>query len=96
MEMLMTFLPLVLMFVVFYFLLIRPQQKRQREVASMQSALTRGDKIVTIGGLHATIDMVTDDSITVKVTDGSKLTFDKSAVREVVSKSAAVETVLEK
>ncbi|MFL6556095.1 MAG: preprotein translocase subunit YajC, partial [Bacillus sp. (in: firmicutes)] len=47
-----TIIPLILMFVLFYFLLIRPQQKRQKSVQKMQSDLKKGDKVVTIGGLH--------------------------------------------
>ncbi|HFK7565859.1 preprotein translocase subunit YajC, partial [Listeria monocytogenes] len=46
-----TFIPIILMIVLFYFLLIRPQQKRQKEVQNMQSSLAKGDKIITIGGL---------------------------------------------
>lgn len=47
---------IVAMFAIFYFLLIRPQQKRQKAVAQMQSELAKGDAIVTIGGLHASMD----------------------------------------
>jgi len=78
-------LPFLLMFVVFYFLLIRPQQKRNKVRNQMLSALKKGDKIVTIGGLHGTIDSITDDIVVLKVNDGSKLTFDRSAVNNVVS-----------
>lgn len=79
-------LPLLLMFVVFYFLLIRPQQKRQKSIAQMQSNLQKGDRVVTIGGMHGTVDSVSDTTIIVKAGDGSHLTFDRNAVREVVQK----------
>ncbi|MFX3624535.1 MAG: preprotein translocase subunit YajC [Ectobacillus sp.] len=79
-------LPLVAMFAIFYFLLIRPQQKRQRAVAQMQSNLKKGDRIVTIGGLHGVIDSVNDTTVIIKAGDGSHLTFDRNAVREVVEK----------
>lgn len=83
MEMLGTIGPLILMFVIFYFLLIRPQQKRQKSVQTMQSGLKKGDKIVTIGGLHGIIDAVDEAKIVIKCGDGSRLTYDRSAVREV-------------
>lgn len=74
---------IVAMFAIFYFLLIRPQQKRQKAVAQMQSELKKGDAIVTIGGLHGTIESVTDTTIVIK-SGGSHLTFDRSAIREAV------------
>ena len=83
MEMLGTIGPLILMFVIFYFLLIRPQQKRQKAVATMQNELKKGDKIVTIGGLHGIIDAVDEGKIVVKCGDGSRLTYDRAAVRDV-------------
>ncbi|MGG3820936.1 preprotein translocase subunit YajC [Geobacillus thermodenitrificans] len=77
---------IVLFFVIFYFLLIRPQQKRQRAVQQMQANLKKGDKIVTIGGLHGIIDSVDEDKIIIRAGDGTRLTYDRSAVREVVGK----------
>ncbi|KGA96510.1 preprotein translocase subunit YajC [Alkalihalobacillus alcalophilus ATCC 27647 = CGMCC 1.3604] len=85
MEMIVSLLPLILMFVIFYFLLIRPQQKKQKAIREMHTALKRGDKIITIGGLHGTIDAVDEEVMVVLVNDNRKLTFDKSAVREVVN-----------
>lgn len=81
-------LPLVLMFAVFYFLLIRPQQKRQKSVAQMQSSLQKGDHIITIGGLHGIVDSVSDTTLVLVGSDGSRLTFDRSAVREVKKQQA--------
>lgn len=78
-------LPLILMFVIFYFLLIRPQQKRNKIRNQMLSALKKGDKIVTIGGVHGTIDQITDDIVVLKVNESTKITFDRSAVNNVVS-----------
>lgn len=85
MEMLGTFLPLILMFAIFYFLLIRPQQKKQKQIRDMHSSLQRGDKIVTIGGLHGTIDSIDESVMVILVNDNRKLTFDRAAVREVVN-----------
>ncbi|GAF65902.1 preprotein translocase subunit YajC [Alkalihalobacillus trypoxylicola] len=85
MEMIATLIPLLLMFVIFYFLLIRPQQKKQKQIREMHDALKRGDKIVTIGGLHGTIDALDDEVIVILVNDNRKLTFDRSAIRDVVN-----------
>ncbi|WP_442603506.1 preprotein translocase subunit YajC [Paenibacillus sp. KN14-4R] len=86
---LLTFLPLIVMVVLFYFLLIRPQQKRTKTRNMMLGNLKKGDKIVTIGGLHGTIMEITDDVIVLRVNDATKLTFDRSAINTVVSTSEA-------
>ncbi|UHA74331.1 preprotein translocase subunit YajC [Paenibacillus sp. 481] len=78
-------LPFVAMFAVFYFLLIRPQQKKQKQRNSMLSAIKKGDKIVTIGGLHGTIVEMTDDTVVVRVNDVTKLTFERSSISHVAS-----------
>jgi preprotein translocase subunit YajC len=75
--------PLILMFALFYFLLIRPQQKRQKAVQQMQSDLKKGDRIVTIGGLHGFVDAIDENTIVVKCGDGSRLTYDRAAIRDV-------------
>ena len=59
--------PLVLIFVVFYFLLIRPQQKKQKDQEAMLKAITKGDDVVTAGGLHGKVTGVTDDVLTVEI-----------------------------
>lgn len=79
-------IPLILMFVIFYFLLIRPQQKKQKKVQQMQSELQKGDEVITIGGLHATVHALDEATLVLQVQDGTKLTYDRSAVREVVNK----------
>lgn len=85
MDMLLQLSPLLLMFVIFYFLLIRPQQKRQRKVQQMQADLKKGDKVITIGGMHATVNALDENTIVVLVDNGTKLTYERSAVREVVN-----------
>ncbi|GIP16892.1 hypothetical protein J40TS1_25340 [Paenibacillus montaniterrae] len=84
-------LPFVLMFVVFYFLLIRPQQKKQKQRNLMLHQLKKGDKIVTIGGLHGTIVELTDDTVVLRVNDTMKLTFDRSAISTVSQSAPAAE-----
>lgn len=79
--------PLVIMFAVFYFLLIRPQKKKQQTRNNMLNALQKGDKIITIGGLHGTIMELTDDIVVLRVNDVTKLTFDRSAISHKVSES---------
>ncbi|AEH47050.1 preprotein translocase subunit YajC [Parageobacillus thermoglucosidasius] len=83
----MNLLPIIFVFVIFYFLLIRPQQKRQRAIQQMQANLKKGDKIITIGGLHGIIDSVDEDKVVIRAGDGTRLTYDRSAVREVVSEN---------
>ncbi|MCU6600412.1 preprotein translocase subunit YajC [Peribacillus frigoritolerans] len=87
-------LPLILMFVLFYFLLIRPQQKRQKATQSMQSSLKKGDKVATIGGMHGTIDAIDEQQIVIKSPDGTKLTFDRAAIREITESAPNKETSL--
>ncbi|MFB5283866.1 preprotein translocase subunit YajC [Peribacillus sp. Hz7] len=84
MDSLVQLAPLLLMFVLFYFLLIRPQKKRQNAVKEMQNSLKKGDKVVTIGGLHGTVDSIDELKVVIKSSDGTKLTFDRQAIREVV------------
>ncbi|MFZ3588298.1 preprotein translocase subunit YajC [Bacillus sp. DJP31] len=85
MELLTTVGPLVAMFAIFYFLLIRPQQKRQKKTQQMQSDLKKGDKVVTIGGFHGIVDAIDEGTIVIKAGDGARLTFDRAAIRDVVS-----------
>lgn len=65
---------------VFYFFMIRPQQKKQKEQKALLSNLKKGDEVVTIGGMHGKIFTVDETTITLDLDKGVKLTFDKSAV----------------
>ncbi|HSP21773.1 MAG TPA: preprotein translocase subunit YajC [Planococcus sp. (in: firmicutes)] len=76
--------PLLLMFVLMWFFIIRPAQKRQKSTANMQSELRRGDRIVTIGGLHGTVDAVDDATIYITVADGTRMQFERQAIARVV------------
>ena len=68
---------------IFYFLMIRPQNKKQKETQKMLAALKKGDRIVTIGGIHGTIQSVKEQSVIVKVDDGVKIEFSRSAISSV-------------
>ena len=79
------FIPLILIFVVFYFFLIRPQQKKIKEHKIMVSALKRGDEVVTSGGIVGTVDRVhDDDKIVLIVSEGVKVKVIKSTVQSLL------------
>jgi preprotein translocase subunit YajC len=77
---LVTFLPLILVFVVFYFFMIRPQMKKQKEMTSYRTSLKKGDKVITTGGIYGKIYEVKDNYCTVDVGGDVKLRIDKSAL----------------
>lgn len=72
--------PLVLIMVVFYFFLIRPQMKRQKELKNFRDALKKGDRIITAGGIYGKINNITDNVITIDVGNNVLLKVDKSSV----------------
>ena len=80
------FLPFLLVFIVFYFFIIRPQKKREDTRKSMIEAVKKGDRIVTIGGVHGTVTKVDEGSVLAQVDDNVKLRFDKNAIASVVTK----------
>ena len=82
----MTFLPLILLFVVFYFLMIRPQMKRQKEHRNMVAALSKGDEVVTNGGIAGKVDEVGESFITVEIAPNVKIKLQKGAVQQVLPK----------
>ncbi|MFW5826801.1 MAG: preprotein translocase subunit YajC [Alkalispirochaeta sp.] len=77
-----------LVFAIFYFLIIRPQNKRQKETKQMLQNLKKGDRVTTIGGIRGTIFSMKDDVVVLKVDDNTKIQFSKSAVNSVVDKKA--------
>ena len=80
------FLPIILMFVVLYFLMIRPQMKRAKEHRTMVSALAKGDEVITTGGIAGRIDDVSESFITVEISDGVRVKVQKQAVTVVLPK----------
>ncbi len=75
----MGFLPIILIFVVFYFFMIRPQMKRSKELKAFRESIAKGDKIMTTGGIIGKVLEIGDDNILIS-SDGTKLRVDKSAV----------------
>ncbi|MCH7638908.1 MAG: preprotein translocase subunit YajC [Bacteroidetes bacterium] len=82
------FIMMGLIFVVFYFFIIRPQRKREADRKRMISAVRKGDKIITAGGVHATVTKVEDTSVLAQVDDNTKLRFEKSAITSVPSRTS--------
>lgn len=76
----MSFLPLILIILVFYLFFIRPQMKKSKDQKKFRESLAKGDKIVTIGGLHGKVAEIKDNTVVVEVHPQLKLTFDKSAI----------------
>ena len=80
---------LVLMVVMFYFLLIRPQQRQRKELEKRISALQKGDEVITTAGIHGIVHNVKESTVVLKVAEGTMIEFDKPAVATVVKKQAA-------
>lgn len=84
------FLPLLLIFVVFYFLLIRPQQKKLKEHRAMLTALRRGDRVVTNGGIIGLVTKVDEREVIVEIADGVRVHVARDMIASVVSKTEPV------
>ena len=85
------FLPLVLIFVVFYFLLIRPQQKRAKQHKEVLGALRRGDKVITGGGIFGTVNkLVNDQEVVLEIAEGVRVRVLRATIQEVVTKTEPV------
>ncbi len=77
---LVTFLPLILVFVVFYFFMIRPQMRKQKEMNNYRNSLKKGDKVITTGGIYGRIQEVNEQTILLEVDNNVQIKVDKSAV----------------
>ncbi|MFP4364825.1 MAG: preprotein translocase subunit YajC [Spirochaetia bacterium] len=84
-----TFVTFGLVILIFYFLIIRPQNKKQKETEKMIAALKKGDKIVSIGGIHGTIQSVKEKTAILKIDDNVKIEISKSAVSTVTEQKSA-------
>jgi preprotein translocase subunit YajC len=89
---LLSFLPIIAIVVLMYFLLIRPQSKRRREAQEMQSRLGPGDQVQTVGGLFGTVIAIDDEAVTVEAAPGVQLRFGRGAIARVVTRANTPET----
>lgn len=89
-------MPLVLIVGIMYLFMIRPQQKKQKETQKMINALKKGDKVVTIGGIHGTVASTKENTVVVKVDDNTKIEFNRTAIATVVVDKPAEEPKTEK
>lgn len=80
--------PLVLIFVIFYFLMIRPQQKRVKEHQATVAAVKKGDEVVTAGGIRGRVSKVSDDEVEVEIAPNVRVRVVKSTLSDVLTKSA--------
>ncbi|MBL7128982.1 MAG: preprotein translocase subunit YajC [Ignavibacteria bacterium] len=77
-------LPFILIILVFYFLILRPQQKRQKDKQKMLQSVKKGDKVITAGGMHGQVEGVEDKIVLVKIADGIKVKVEKSSIGNIV------------
>ena len=75
-----TIVPFVLIILIFYFFIIRPQNKKQKETEKMLNALKKGDKVITVGGIHGVVSSTKEKTVIVKVDDNCKIEFSRSAI----------------
>ncbi len=80
-----SFVPIILIFVIMYFLLFRPQMKRQKEAAKLVAALKTGDRVITASGIHGLISNVKDRTVTLKIADNVKIEIERSAVATILA-----------
>ena len=73
-------------FFIFYFLVIRPEKKKQNEIKEMRNTLKKNDKVITAGGIYGTVSLVKDDRVVIRVDDNTKIEFDKQSVTPVANK----------
>ena len=83
---LMTFLPMIAIFVVFYFLLIRPQQKKAKEARAMLTSLEKGNEVVTAGGIVGRITKLSDQYATIEVAPGTEITVQRQSISQLLPK----------
>ena len=81
------FVPLILMFAIFYFLLIRPQQKKAKAHKAMLSAVKKGDRVVSSGGLHGVITGLTDDVVTMEIAPKVRVKVSRGSIAGVIGKT---------
>jgi preprotein translocase subunit YajC len=79
---------MAVIFAIFYFILIRPQQKKMKEHTKMVNELKKGDEIITGGGIYGTVESVSTDTLTVKIAEGTKVKITRSSVAHVITEGS--------
>lgn len=82
-QMISSLVPFILIIAIFYFLIIRPQQKKQKERQRLLDSIKKGDKVITAGGIHGTVEGIEDNTLLIKIADGVKIKFERSAVTHI-------------
>ncbi len=91
-SMFMPILTFGLVFVIFYLFIIRPQNKKQKETEKMIAAVKKGDKVITIGGIHGEVTSTREKTVIVKVDEGCKIEFSRSAIASVENEEKTAKT----
>lgn len=76
--------PFLLIIVIFYFLILRPQQKRQKDRAKLLESINKGDKVITAGGIHGTIEGIEDKTLLVKIADNVKVKMERTSIATII------------
>ena len=87
-SMMTTFITFGLIIAIFYFLIIRPQKKRDKETKEMLASIKKGDKVVSIGGIHGTVMIVKETTVVVKVDDNTRMEFSRNAISSIVDRKS--------
>jgi|WetSurMetagenome_2_1015567.scaffolds.fasta_scaffold00162_12 preprotein translocase subunit YajC len=82
-DMIMSFAPLILIFVVFYFLMVRPQQKKAKQLREMIDSLKKGDKVVTNAGIYGVIESVEETTVHIKIAENVKIKVSRAAISQI-------------
>ncbi|WP_035252997.1 preprotein translocase subunit YajC [Desulfatiglans anilini] len=83
------FIPLILMFVIFYFLLIRPQQKKAKQHKQLLASIKRGDRVVSAGGLHGVVTGLADDAVTIEIAPKVRVKISRGSVAGIIGRESA-------
>ena len=86
------FIPLILMFAIFYFLLIRPQQKKAKQHKQLLGSLKKGDRVVSSGGLHGVITGLTDEAVTMEIAPKVRVKVSRGSVAGILSRGASADS----
>ena len=87
------FLMIGVLFLMMYFLLIRPQKKQRKELETRVASMEKGDKVITVGGLHSIVHHISDKTVTLKLAEGVFVPFEKSSIQSVLKKKGSSESV---